>query len=52
MEDILEELVGDIYDEYDEIEEEDIILEDDKDKLFEKIKQLIKEIDEEEGEET
>lgn len=32
---------------YDEIKEEDIILEDDKDKLFEKIKQLMKEIDEE-----
>ena len=35
---------------YDEIKEENIILEDDKDKLFEKIKQLMKEIDEEENE--
>lgn len=34
---------------YDEIKEENIILEDDKDKLFEKIKQLMKEIDEEEN---
>ena len=33
----------------DEIEEENIILEDDKDKLFNKVKQLMKEIDEEEG---
>lgn len=33
---------------YDEIKEEDIITENDKDKLFEKIKQLMKEIDEEE----
>lgn len=34
---------------FDEVKEEDIILEDDKDKLFEKIKQLMKEIDEEEN---
>ncbi len=32
---------------YDEIEEKNIILEDDKDKLFNKVKQLMKEIDEE-----
>ena len=32
---------------YDEIKEEDIILENDKDKLFERIKHLMKEIDEE-----
>ena len=31
-----------------EVKEEEVILEDDKDKLFEKIKQLMKEIDEEE----
>ena len=35
---------------YDDIKEEDIITENDKDKLFEKIKQLMKEIDEEENE--
>ncbi len=35
---------------YDEIKEEDIILEDDKDKLFNKIKRFMKEIDEEENE--
>lgn len=35
---------------YDEIKEEDIITEDNKDKLFKKIKQLMKEIDEEENE--
>lgn len=35
---------------YDEVKEEDIILEDDKDKLFNKIKRLMKEIDEEENE--
>lgn len=34
---------------FDEVKEEDIILEDDKDKLFEKIKQLMKEINEEEN---
>ncbi len=34
---------------YDEVKEEDVILEDDKDKLFNKVKQLMKEIDEEEG---
>lgn len=33
---------------YDEIKEEDVILEDDRGKLFKKIKQLMKEIDEEE----
>lgn len=35
---------------YDEIKEENIITENDKDKLFEKIRQLMKEIDEEENE--
>lgn len=35
---------------FDEIKEEDIITENDKDKLFERIKQLMKEIDEEEKE--
>ena len=35
---------------YDDIKEENIITENDKDKLFEKIKQLMKEIDEEENE--
>lgn len=34
---------------YDEMREEDIILEDNKDKLFQKIKHLMKEIDEEEA---
>lgn len=33
---------------FDEINEEDIILEDDKDRLFKEIKKLMKEIDEEE----
>lgn len=33
---------------YDEVKEEDIILEDDKDRLFKEIKKLMKEIDEEE----
>lgn len=37
---------------YDEIAEKDIILEDDKDKLFEKIQKLMKEIDEEEAKEN
>lgn len=35
---------------FDEVIEEDVILKDDKYKLFEKIKQLMKEIDEEENE--
>lgn len=33
---------------YNEVKEEDIILEDDKDRLFKEIKKLMKEIDEEE----
>lgn len=41
-------LVYDTENSYDEIKEEDVILEDDRGKLFKKIKQLMKEIDEEE----
>lgn len=37
---------------YDEIAEEDIILEDDKDKLYEKIRKMMKEIEEEEAKEN
>ena len=37
---------------YDEIAEEDIILEADKDKLYEKIQKLMKEIEEEEAKEN
>ena len=41
-------LVYDTENSYDEIKEEDVILEDDRGKLFKKIKKLMKEIDEEE----
>ena len=34
---------------FDEIQEKDVILENDKDKLFEAIQKIMKEIDEEEG---